>query len=402
MCQNDDIINNSCNVDLVLDGINFTSGLLALAAQKSGLRVAIKLPTPLNFDFQPELSFYYPTGIKDIATSIYNFHFLLNCSSIFPYLFFPQRVLSFNTKGTINHQLNSLTDRLLRRERDWAALPFNTSKYKNYDELSATFSKGVLVYEYRFDRNWAVIELLKMCKETGSLIIPQSQSITGKVKLTCTQYELNTNFLTLKKFKWPYLNNVNIEQKSVRLTFQTANENTVVGIYPKTSHIEFNAFKDEIAATFTNLNLPVPQDFIARLQQIFHAHQSSGNETDNVCLDPNLQNLRSTFQRLLRNVSKNLGNPIKMDHLFEAFQNQKMNAEMFRIVQAECDEKFDLAKQTGIAYVDFVRLFYRHRNQIDEMIEEAYEMMDRTRNVKQIWQVVEEDWLKKVTNSLTG
>ena len=54
-----------------------------------------------------------------------------------------------------------------------------------------------------------------------------------------------------------------------------------------------------------------------------------------------------------------------------------------------CLEKFDLAKQTGISYSEFKKLFYRYGTGIDEMIEYAYDTMNEIRDAEKIWDYVE-------------
>nr|MDA3927829.1 hypothetical protein [Prolixibacteraceae bacterium] len=75
--------------------------------------------------------------------------------------------------------------------------------------------------------------------------------------------------------------------------------------------------------------------------------------------------------------------------------NASMNGENFRIIQNECDEKFDLAKQTGIEYKHFLALFYRYRNDIDTLIDNAYKLMEQYRNPQKIWTEVEAQHTQK-------
>lgn len=67
-----------------------------------------------------------------------------------------------------------------------------------------------------------------------------------------------------------------------------------------------------------------------------------------------------------------------------SFENLKMDDNY-----ETCLEKFDLAKQTGISYSEFKKLFYRYGTGIDEMIEYAYDTMNEIRDAEKIWDYVE-------------
>lgn len=72
-----------------------------------------------------------------------------------------------------------------------------------------------------------------------------------------------------------------------------------------------------------------------------------------------------------------------------AIEDMKL-AGNYRLLSDLCDEKYDIAKQTGIGYQKFATLFYRYGARIDEMIDMAYEMLSETRDEELIWNRCEE------------
>lgn len=401
MHQNDATIKKIPHFDLLLDGINFTAGLVALAAQKSGINVAIKLPSVLNLAFQPELSLYYPTRINNLATSIKNVKFLSNCSSLFPQLFFPQRVLSFNVTHTINSRFNALADQLLNRDREWGTLAIDTNKYENYQAIANEFRNGSLVYEYRFDRNWAIIKLLQMCQSQGVQFFSNLNSVNEEVRLACPPFKQDHNTLILPQHKWLYSNNMAFERDNIKLAIYAVCDDTYIAVYPKKNNLNLGILQNEINSVVVPLGINLPNDFTIQVQQVFNSLYDKQNESNEFCFDANLLNLRNNFNQLILKVSKITGRPINAKRLFNQAIDQQMNGEMFRTIQAECDEKYDLAKQTGIAYKTFVNLFYRHRDQIDQMIENAYKLMAQIRDPIIIWQIVEQEIIKNIMRTIS-
>ena len=59
-----------------------------------------------------------------------------------------------------------------------------------------------------------------------------------------------------------------------------------------------------------------------------------------------------------------------------------------------CRVKFDIAKQTGIAFTEFKIMFHRYGKNIDILIDKAYETMAETRDPIKIWKLAE-DWFQK-------
>jgi hypothetical protein len=386
--------NDSLSIDLLLKGFNFTAGLLALSALRAKLKVTLQLSEELNTSFQPELSCYYPQKISETINAVKNIRFLLKCSKLAPSLFLPQRVLTFSTLTNRKTYLNNTVDSLLRRDRESASFPINTSKYPEYINLSKYYSQASLVYEVRFDRNRAIVELLKQCLENGLKIIPNIQTPLSKIILQCTPYQPLHHTIEIKDFKWPLKNNLWIEYHNFKMTVQRVMNGTLVEFFFNNT-INLANFQNTVHEEFEKLNIPISEILDHQLQEIIKKNHQKYTISNSHIEDPNLTQLRAYSHQLHQNISTQLGSYINIDAAFNAFKNEEMSGDNFRNIQNECDEKFDLAKQTGIDYQHFMHLFYRYRESIDELIDKAYQQMNKERNPSILWKNTEQELLNQ-------
>ncbi|HPB05705.1 MAG TPA: hypothetical protein PKX60_05650, partial [Prolixibacteraceae bacterium] len=93
-------------------------------------------------------------------------------------------------------------------------------------------------------------------------------------------------------------------------------------------------------------------------------------------------------------ISKKIRKRIKFRTWFSQRVAANIDTQAFKQIMADCDEKFDLAKQTGIDYHRFCYYYYRFSKDIDILTEQAYEEMNSTRNdPEKIWEKVEKQYL---------
>ena len=105
---------NTLKSNICFRNINLTGAFLALAAQNSGLKVTIVLPPTLNWDYEPEITPYYPISFNQFWNSYTNIRFIENISSLFPNLVYPVRIFTFNSTKKINaKQVISLLKNLI-------------------------------------------------------------------------------------------------------------------------------------------------------------------------------------------------------------------------------------------------------------------------------------------------
>ena len=384
---------NNANIDLLLDGFNLTGGLLALTALKAGINVAIRLNQKPEIGYQPELSFFYPNNFKHSLSALSNYRFLLKCSSLFPHLFFPQRILYFKSTGEINTKFNNTIDKLLGRDRESASFPIVTAKYGDYNEISGFFPKGALVYEYRFDRNRAIIDLLMLCKSRGANLVAPDQPVATKQTIKLSPYPYDSFSIELSDFTWPMKNSIRIEHIDFNLTFQPLGNGTLVHIYFNEQADKQQIIEQKLPDIFKDLNIPESAYSYIYLNNIAEQAVNRKVNSNQAITDPHLGQIRNTTNQIVKNASELTGKRLSLKHTLKSLAGEPMTFEQFRIIQTECDKQFDMAKQTGISYHHFIHLFYRYRHHIDAMIENAYEMMEWERDPEIIWNHIEKEFL---------
>lgn len=390
--------NRKSAIDLHFDGFNFSGGLVALAALKAGLRVVISLGEFPDHAFLPELSRFYPTKMAESRRSLADSKFLLQCSSLFPQLYFPKRVLMLQPGGKINTRLTTVFDQLLGRDRDMATLPANTRNLKDYSAIDETLSEGNLMFEFQFDRNRALAGLLLLCAENGARL---TSGTMGTERLSLKLLPLRHQaFLKHLELDYPYPNPIVVKQPGFELVLNPQLSGVTIQLNLLKKKTENQQLTDQIERIFHQLQLQAPEELLNWIAEIERNSTASQGNAEFVGLGSPLSRLRTDTLSLQREINRKLKTRIDLDTVFEAYPANSISGETFRMLQTECDEQYDLAKQTGIDYRIFSRLFYRYRFQINEMIDAAYEMMNHERNPQVIWQQVENDVLEKENRKL--
>lgn len=392
-------VKDQVEVDLHFEGFNFVGGLIALAAVKAGLRVAITVDKPVDHAFRPELSQTYPVKLSESRSSLANIQFLLKCSSFFPQLYFPKRVLMLQTNSKLNSSLTTVFDQLLGRDRDMATLSANTRKLTDYSIIDEELANGNLVFEYQFDRNRAIVDLLFECAREGVLMNDTTSAISAKYSLMLKPFQ-HKLILKQVKMEYSYPNPISLKNPDFELTFNPQLSGVIIQLNVFKRNNEAVNLVDKIRKVFEQLKLDFSDEIISWLKEISANLNSSENKNESIIYDSSLNNLRTEINQLQRKINRQLSVKINLQKIFSNDQNNAITGEQFRILQSECDEKFDLAKQTGIEYWEFSRLFYRYRFQIDEMIDEAYELMNKERDPQLIWQQVVITFLKNEEHKL--
>lgn len=392
-------INRSSN-QLIFDGINLNTGLYALAALKSGKQVTIYLPQLPKAEYHPELTFFYPGTIKNSIKALAQYKTLLKYSALFPNLIKPQRVLTFYSSNPINKKFNNTFDKLLGRDSESATLPIMTSKTKEYKTIAQLLPKGILTFEYQFDRRRAIIDLLKMCKKLGASILhtPAIKNTPSFVK--SIPYENNAQTMVLKNYKWPFRNCIRMERENFNITVQPFLNDTLVHIYSKSVLHDFSSFYSDIELMFTSFGYQLTPDDTDQLKNIQQQSIGSLLEFNEVIQDVDLSRLKWGLNANKRFIQKKTRLKINVSKALGSVSTPKISFEQFRAMQNACDEKFDLAKQANIDYQKFVYLFYRYTGGIDEMIEKAYQMLAFERNGGIIWNKIENETIENEFTAL--
>ncbi|MFA9391429.1 MAG: hypothetical protein ACERKD_16590 [Prolixibacteraceae bacterium] len=379
------------NFHLYLNGFNFAGGCIALAALNSGLKVCLKLDRKLDTTFYPELSYFYPGSLVQTRTAYADFLFLLRCSSLFPHLYFPKRSLFFQQEAKPNMSLHVGFDKLLRRDRESSSLPIRTEKFRDYHSLNPSFELGALVLEYQFDRNQAVRELLQFCVREGLILLDEKEPKMAQLTLSCPALVKEQYSIQLKKTQYPFPNPIRVKSSNFDLILNPVFNDIVVQIYKVNTKISASDFVEEMKLILTRLKIVVLDEIDDQIKKIHSPIVAEKYHSVDEIVDYPLHLQRTHIIGWKREIQKQLGVNINLNFLFDSYPDQAMTNINFRNIQNECDEKFDLAKQTGISYAHFSHLFYRYRRSIDAMIEQVYEKMNMERDAKKLWdEVVQE------------
>jgi hypothetical protein len=394
----------SDDFDLCFRGINLSGALLALAALKSGLKVAIKLDRPLNWEFEPELVTMFPLQWSQLIKSRRQIRFFEKISKLFPSLVYPQRILTVSDGKKFNSKTFLLFDFLLNRDREIASLPINFSKYPSLIAFGNHFQNGLLVHEFRFDRKRAIIVLLQKCRELGAFISDKNieTHLPGGPKLVfnCLPYEFKKSELKINNYQFSFKNNMRIITRDFEMTAQTRESDSVLKFRIKNSQ-GFRAIPLKVFQLMKATGIEWPEKFEKELMSIFTILPDTKPVDQGSISDPEIFCLKQGCQRTGKIISNAMGKNLGFGKMIKTLKDNNFNGSKFRLLQAECDEKFDLSKQTGIDYEKFSYYFFRYRDDIDELIELAYQQLHLNKKYPHLlWQNVEAEFQKKIEEAI--
>lgn len=395
------------NFNLCFKGFNLTGALLALAAIRSGMKVVIVVEQPLSWKFDPEIVALYPLRFRKMFQSIRNIRYFENISSLFPSLIYPQRILVVSEKRKFHSKAATIIDFFLKRDRDIASLPVNFTKYPSFQILKNQFLNGLLVQEFRFDRNMAIIEILRMCKKSGAVIVSDfsalKYTVGEKSVFACLSANKEQRELKIENFRLGFSNNIWIETEGFEITSIVRETNTHL-YFLKKRECKQDDFVNHVLTILRSLGIESPERYKTEIVSIFnHLEKINVSETNNrhQLYDSDIQEIEKKCRQVAMNISNAVGKNIQFNRMIKSLRNNRLDGNSFRRLQTECDEKFDLAKQTGIEYERFCYYFYRYRQAIDDFIESAYQKMNSHRSDHQrLWETVEQEFKDKIEAEL--
>ncbi len=317
----------------------------------------------------------------------------MKCSSLTPHLFYPRRVLMLTDK-TSNKKTQQLFDTITGREREGCFLPVNLQATEAYNSLAQKFPSAILLTEHRFDQNQATINLLLKARHLGAKIVDVNKSD----KATTIQFNQKpTNyFAVIIDHKWMFANDIRYSNKNFTATLQALNNKTILHIYLHNTHISGKLLQKEISSFLTKLQISTSEEVSNITPDLF---QLTKNE--NIIENTSVNSLQESFRHIKRELRKSGIVLPSASKLFSEHRHNQMTQSEFRELQRICDEKFDLAKQSNVEYQHFARLYYRYPEYIDEMTEKAYEMLNKTRDGKKIWNQIEAGHLENIKSHFT-
>lgn len=408
MIELDETINSVTeDYDLCFRGINLSGAILAMAALKSGLKVAIVIDKPLNWNFEPEITTLYPLQIRKIFQSVRSIKYFEKIASYFPELVYPQRILIISEERKFRAKAIFLFDFLLKRDRETASLPINFSKFPAFQLLANLFQNGLLVQEFRFDRNMAIIKMLLKCKDLGANIVNGETNFQlkrdAKSLFTCLPSQHKKSEIKIENIQLNFNNNLRVVAQNIEMTTR---------FWKSTTFFHFKSLRfsdqhlllDKVFYLLKAIGVESPEKYQKELTTIFNDFEpeiSLKQEELNLISDPEISNFEKSLNGGMRKISNATGKRIRFKKMIKGLKYNKFEWFSLQKLQANCDEKFDLAKQTGIEYRKFSYYFYRYHDCIDDLIELAYQEMNENRTDPQlVWENVEKEFQKLFENEI--
>lgn len=385
--------NNDQSFDFLFEDFNFLGGLTALAALSNGLKVAIRPKLPFRLQFEPDLSFFYPRMAGDTLSSLNNFRFMAKVSRLFPHHFFPQRVIAINQKLDTTPRFNALYDSVMGFNREESTFPIDSANIESFKTFADTFPKGNLAVEFRFDRNMAIFDLLRICKQNGALVFKSNSEVTAKTTVHCEPFSKRHGMAVLNDETWPLQNPMRVDKPGFSLTFQALENKTLLCFYPFVDVLRYDWVKYEVEGIFNALSIKKAKPFWNKFDEFF-VREDSELSSQITLFDEDFISMKKSLLDCFKQIKTETRKSFDINHVKKYARFEPMSNDHFRQIQAECDAKFDVAKQSGVSYQLFSRMFYRYRESIDEFTEKAYELMDKSRDAEKNWSEVERGYLE--------
>jgi hypothetical protein len=391
--------------DLCFHGFNFTGALIALAAIYSGLQVVICVDKLVNLDFKPEIITLYPLSLDRFSSSVSSKRLLKKIASFYPSLIYPQRILTISDQKKFNASALSFTDFLLKHDREEASLPVQFSNYKEFQSLENCFKNGALIQEFRFDRNMALVCLLQECKFHGARISGSFGNVNSKTTIICPETGSNIREVVIDGERLNFNNNIRIINRYFETIVQKMGNSTVIRFqFIKPVNNQF--FLEKALSYMKSLGIKTPEKYCDKLNAIYLTETENNlryNNNSLIVYDSEIVDMKRYCRKIVRKVSANLGKNIRFKRWLASIKEVSLDGDHFRKVQDLCDEKFDLAKQTGIDYCLFCYFYFRYSNSIDEFIELVYEQLEVNKEEANIaWvkveKVFQEHMVDKILN----
>lgn len=397
-------IKNQEEVDICFHNINLTNALIAFAAIKSGCKIAIVLPPEINWKYQPSITQYYPAGVFQLPGALSNFFFLKKLSALFPNLVYPVRIFNFATFSNYHFRFLLFADVLLGRGREKATLPINVSKYPALKPIK-NLKKGALAYEYRIDRNMIIYELLELCKANNALIVRDNQNvkekINAKLNIFSQPFQFELNAVRLFNTRLSFGNDIRVNTSAIDMQSQYINNDTLLH-FIITRKVPRKEFLKHCHVIIESIGLENNAEIEAQLSNIYDCNKlinTNFSKRDRFVYDPQIRHFKKYYRNIEFQISFLIGKNIRLKKGLKKVKGNRISTVNFLQIQAECEEKYDQAKQTGISYDKFQYYFYRYRKVIDIFTERAYKKFRTNRNADFIWGETEKEFQESVKNN---
>jgi hypothetical protein len=340
--------------DVAFINPGFNKVVEAIERLNNGQKVLLIFENDLIRNDRFQLIQTFPLRFFSVFKSIKNRRLWDKLFLMSPHLVQAQKVIYSHSKSV--KAIGKIVDLFFRKTFKTETIILNKQKPENLSFLKTDYLKGVIFQEYKVNVSRLFVELLKHFELNGGKIA---------VKESITSDEVSTTIQCKTENKRSFIVNT---ETPLNFACVCKTGNTV---------FHFVESKNKLQITTINHSKHKPSK-----TQILHKISKVVDFKSNEIKERKLSYYLSTItlEKILEIVCEPLPGSLKNATVQDNYELSL--------------EKFDIAKQTGITYPDFKILFHRYGTGIDEMIDEAYEQMNITRDPQVIWEGVE-DWFQR-------
>jgi hypothetical protein len=248
--------------------------------------------------------------------------------------------------------------------------------------------------------------LLHECCEKGAEILgndnAEAESVNRNITVNCIEGTRSKRRFTIDgAVDLP--NNLRFVSRYFEATVQKTGEKNSISFRFK-KPVGEAVFLNEASNIVKSLGIDTPEIYHNELRSVYKlANEKPATYNKNLIVVPDseLDELPALFRSFEKRLLAVSGRKIALWKWFSLLKGIQLKGEHFRLVQTVCDEKFDLAKQTGIEYSQFCYYYFRYSLVIDELIEQAYEQLDAYRSNPELnWATIETKYLDSLEKKI--
>jgi len=341
-------------LDFVFQNPTITNFVDAMELLQKGKNVAVFFDKPLDRTDNFQITQTLPTSLVDIPNAVKKVKLWNQIFQLCPHLVQTQKVIYTNSDKKL---FTTAVDATFRHQFNKKIQFIDQTTPSNLSFLKIEKLKGIVFQEYKFNVSRFFIELLKSFEiQGGKIIFEKLLQTNNNTKIVTGTRNNLTHFLIKTTVPDNFSLHTKINDSKLLLWEQ----------------------RKQLRVEIINSDRKIvnKQSAINNIQQFVSFTKNDLKEEEQLLF-------------LTQKIIKSILNISKLS-LTCSFEHSTMNDNYELSL-----EKFDIAKQTRIEYLDFKILFHRYGSAIDEMIDIAYELMNETRDPKEIWIKAEDLYQKK-------
>ena len=366
---NNHIPNKNNYYDLICINPGFNDLLYVMQELQNRRRVMLIFEEDLERNDRFVFTRTFPFHLYEIPSLSHKFKILQQVIRMAPHLFQPQKILYFNHTRTPKFAA-SLTDYLYKNAYQKKLDIIAPEHIEQLAFIRKGTTKGIYFQEYKLNVSRLFIELLKYYTSQGGTLKVNSpvKRDKNRISILASQKTITANNILIGAV---------VKNIHYLVPLQMPEDFAMVYRDSKWAFRFFDHHKNTLVEPLTlkQENTSV-QTFTTFAQKLFQDKIEKVTVWENE-EKPTLEQLKK-FAELV---------PQPLDC---SYKKTGLND-----IYERCLEKFDLAKQTGISFAEFKTIFHRYGEAVDEITEDAYALLNESRDPVKIWNHAEKKYQKK-------